>query len=819
VVIKRDIRSTASAIILTMGLMDAASMAQAQTMPADGSDIVVTARRSSEKLKDVPASISVIDNSTIKNAGVVTITQMTNLVSGMTIVANTSQVGDTQINIRGINGARDAESNVALVVDGILKTNTSALNQYQGDLQQVEILKGPQGAYYGRNAAAGAIVMTTKAPGDMFVVEGRASYATQDTRLLQGSVSGPISETAGFVLSGDYRSTDGFYRNTGPTPATRGHSVDDSRNWNIGGRIVLTPTDADRIDLKARYGKIRATPLAFDAVFALPGFAGAFGNPLFDEDVNDHKLVYNRNIRGANRLTSKEASAKFSHDMGWATLTSWVSYSNIREDLLSDAAAGSLGRFNQRASCRASVAALSAAGVQLPQPQFLAPTPEASILGAYTPTTCDGIQYTVRNQKDVSGEIRLASNPGGPLSWFAGAYYLHINRHFGTAINEDQGLGALRSLYNGPASINPTSLLFDDRYKTNVYAGFGSLEYALSDRLTFSGALRFDREDRKVDPLVPNVIDPITNGPINPGFSVGAIVPKSRKYQQLQPKVAIRFKASDELNLFADWGVGFKAGGFNSQGSTAIIDQNFNGPLGSNINISDDYRKERSSAYEAGFKASLFDRRLTMDGAVYYTTVHDMQFFEFYTGNFGILRVVSNIDKVRLYGAEMSLSYRVVPGWTLFANGNVTRSKILKNNTRADTVGNKSPNTSDYTINLGTQMIEPIGEGLNLTFRADYRITGPTWFSTVQNQTKRSIFDLFFPGLGTGEYAKSRRDAYGILDLRAGVQAERWSLTGFVRNLTKKKYLTEVVVAPEFGGEFVSQGEGRTIGLELGWRL
>lgn len=77
----------------------------------------------------------------------------------MTIVTGTAEAGDTQINIRGINGARDAESSVALVVDGILKTNTAQLNQVQGTLRQVEILKGPQGALYGRNAAAGAIVL------------------------------------------------------------------------------------------------------------------------------------------------------------------------------------------------------------------------------------------------------------------------------------------------------------------------------------------------------------------------------------------------------------------------------------------------------------------------------------------------------------------------------------------------------------------------------------------------------------------------------------------------------------------------------------
>ena len=91
----------------------------------------------------------------LQNTGANKADDFAQLTPGVTIVTGTAEAGDTQINIRGINGARDAESSVALVVDGILKTNTAQLNQPQGTLTQVEVLKGPQGALYGRNAAAG----------------------------------------------------------------------------------------------------------------------------------------------------------------------------------------------------------------------------------------------------------------------------------------------------------------------------------------------------------------------------------------------------------------------------------------------------------------------------------------------------------------------------------------------------------------------------------------------------------------------------------------------------------------------------------------
>jgi iron complex outermembrane receptor protein len=132
--------------------------AYAQEAGAEAEDIIVTARRVNESLADVPASITVLSGDTLDKTGAQTAADFVQLTPGVTIVTGSAEAGDTQINIRGLNGARDAESSVALVVDGILKTNTAALNQNQGTLRQIEILKGPQGALYGRNAAAGAIV-------------------------------------------------------------------------------------------------------------------------------------------------------------------------------------------------------------------------------------------------------------------------------------------------------------------------------------------------------------------------------------------------------------------------------------------------------------------------------------------------------------------------------------------------------------------------------------------------------------------------------------------------------------------------------------
>ncbi len=93
----------------------------------------------------------------------------------------TAEAGDLQVVIRGINTGRDAETNFALVVDGVLQTNPNALNQELNNVTQIEVLKGPQGALYGRNALAGAMILTTRKPGDTSEIEVGAGYGSDNT--------------------------------------------------------------------------------------------------------------------------------------------------------------------------------------------------------------------------------------------------------------------------------------------------------------------------------------------------------------------------------------------------------------------------------------------------------------------------------------------------------------------------------------------------------------------------------------------------------------------------------------------------------------
>ena len=790
-------------------------------------EIVVTARRQTESLRDVPASVSVLTADALEKTGAQIAEDFVQLTPGVTIVTGTAEVGDTQINIRGMNGARDAESSVALVVDGILKTNTAQLNQNHGTMSQVEILKGPQGAIYGRNAAAGAVVLSTLKPSDEYTGKLKVGLGEHGTQTASGYLSGPLGTNSGFVVSFNRTETDGFYTNR----YLKKDVVDNAELYGIDTRLMVE-LDSTTWDLKARYAKVDSASINFRAAFQLPAFGPGFTQNVNSIDFEENGDAYYGNIIPTNDQETVEISAKVDHEMENHTLTAWMLYSEVEQDLMADGTSADFGRYAAAAlagtpAATASAAQCAATTAALSTFVINSPGQIGGTLGPYSPTTCDGSQYQVRNQKDFSVEARLASNTDGPLQWQAGVYYLDIDREVGVSLGADLKEGVLYSLYNGPTSINPTSQLYHDDFTTEVTAIFASLDYAASDNLNIGFALRYDEEKREVDNLVPLVADPITGAALNPGQDVDgdgvltAIPSDSETYDELQPKISMNYAVNDETNIYANAGIGFKSGGFNNSGAAQIISNNLvNGPtlldalltgtaanVNSEVTIADNYEKETSTAFEVGVKGTSGD--LTYELAGYYTEVEDMQFFEFFVGTFGLLRVVNNIDEVEIMGVEGSLKYDLNDELALFGSFNYLDSEITSNSARPSTVGNKSPYTSEYTINIGADFSKELNNGSEVTARFDYRITGPTFFHTVQG-VNTSQWASFAPG----DFSIAERDEYGVMNARIGITNGNLKVSAYARNLFDEKFLAEVIPAAEFAGSFVSPGARRLVGVE-----
>ncbi len=810
-------------------------------------EIIVTARQFAEAVTEVPATVSVLTQQQIERAGIRRTADWIKLIPGVSIV-DAAEVADTQINIRGINSSRDAENSIAFIVDGILMSNTAAFNREYSNAQQIEVLKGPQGALYGRNASAGAVIVTTEQPREQFGADLRATVAEDSTYQAKAMITGPIGDSAAYLLGGDFRQSDGYYTNSFQGTDI----VDDFENFDIDGRLLFDLGENTSLDVKGHYGEVDAAAITFNAVFHLPTFASVLApvfDPLFgagfasffDEDSNDHNFVFQPNIDSQNDQEALELSLKLDHDADWGTLTAWTLYSDYQNAFSADGTSGAFGFFNLEPTCVQTSTDLTVAGVTLPPPQILLPSDGSfgafPIFGPYTPTTCDGTQYQVRDQEDISFEIRLASHADQKVRWLGGFYYLNIDREVGVNLGIDQGSGVTEALFVPQMGANPTEQLVHDQFDTDVYAFFGQVAADAGETVELALALRYDKEERDVTNLVPPcppactqfvdfTLDGMFTGgaPLNPGLDPsinpsGVILPKSASFDKLQPKFSIRWDATDEWTLFGNWGVGFKSGGFNNQGSMATVDLFFNQPLGLDLVIQDQFDEETSGALEVGWKSVFKDGDVAFNGAFYHTTVTDMQFFEFLVGPFGLLRVVSNIDDVDIQGIELDLAWAAADWLDIQAGVNFIDSEIKANSSRPATVGNKSPYTPDYNGNFAALVDFPFGTNLNFVGSLYWQVVGPTWFHTVQNNTRTTLFELGFPTLGTANYSKTQRDEYQTLDLRLGVESENWSATIFGKNVTDEEYLEENITAPEFGGSFVHPGTLSRWGVEFIYRL
>ncbi len=836
---KRVITQAVAAAIIGSGL----SLPMPVAAQALLEEIVVTARKRSESLQDVPIAVTAFTSQLIQDAGIERPQDFVGLTPNVTIV-DTANAGDTQVTIRGQYSTRDSEASFAYVLDGVLITNPNGFNGELFDIEQIEVLKGPQGALYGRNASSGAIIVNSKRPTNEF--EARVMGGIGDDNLVRGQamVSGAIIEDELYGrVTFNYRETDGQFENdfTGE---------DDVINYleetNARARFIWEPNDRLSVDTQLAYRDVEGGAINFNATFNLPGAAAFVGNPDLNKDVNDTNFRFIFNTPGENEQENTFFSIKADYELDFGTLTVIGAYDDLEESLLSDgtsAAFGgySLGNPESQAACIESYNSFDTSLLVSPFYAIQDGNPPGTyveefgglngLLPAYSPTTCDGYQYQERNQESSSIEVKLTSNEDGAFRWVAGVYYADIEREVVVAYGADLGLGFRKAPYVPPDGPNPTDQLFWDDFDTEVFAAFGQIELDIGERGELALALRYDEEQREVSNNVPNVRAAQIFGllgetpPINPAFDgsgTDSIPDRDETFDQWQPKISYTHTFTDQVTAYASYGVGFRSGGFNSIGSQATVDGAFGTYPTAPQNVRDDFDKEVTDTYEIGVKSNWLDNRLRLNAAVFYTEIEDYQFFNFFAGPFGLLRVVTNIEEAEIFGAEVDFAYAMNEYFTFSGGYGIVDTEIKENQNRPYTEGNDLPYAPEANGNLSVQFRTPVFGELEFTARADYMYVGSTWFHSVQdNETINFFTDLSdvygVPGFGFGpsEFSRSERDDYFTLNLRAGLHGENWSVVAWSRNATDEDFLEEIIPAPEFGGGFNHPNPGRISGLDL----
>ena len=810
-------------------------------------EVVVTARKRAENLQEVPIAISAIDAATIERAGIERAGDYISLIPNVTLV-DTANVGDTQVSIRGIVSTRDAESTFAYVVDGVLSTNPNSFNEELFDVEQIEVLKGPQGALYGRNAVSGAILVTTKKPGDEVEVEIGAGVGNNRAIKARAMVSGPIADGVAGRIAVSTREFDGFYSNSFTGSDS---SVDYLEDTSVRGRLIITASDDLEFDIRAGYTDVSGGAINFNAAFAIPAFEAAFDSPAFFSDPNDLDFNFTFNVPGENEQTTTDFSIRADYAMDGMDLIASASYTDLEEYLLSDGTSATFYGYEFTDQCqtdRLTLNSFSRPDLFGPVlgPFIVLPSGDpandlAGVYGPYTPTACDGYQYQERNQQDISLDARLVSNADSGPQWIVGAYWANIQREVVVAYGADTGAGFLRQPYVPATGPNPTDLLFWDDFDTKVTSLYGQIEFDLTDTVELALAGRYDREKRSVNNKVPAIANSGLNlnlqnppfsgtpGLLNAALAGGELPTRRESFTQFQPKATLSWAVSDDVNAYASYGVGFRSGGFNSVGTAATLDFWFNSdfvvdpdnglPVAAGLQIEDEYDKEVSTSVEAGIKADLMDGRLRINAAVFKTDVEDNQFFEFFAGPFGLLRTVTTIDDLTISGFEADVTYLATENLSVYGGVGLLDSEIERNDNRPLSVGNDVPQAPDMTANIGAQWTSPLQAGMELVARVDYQYVGETFFHTLQEEQVPNIWRSFGFGPTMTDFSKSSRDAYGTLDARIGVESANWTATIWGRNLTDEQYLQEIIPAPEFGGSFNHPSALRSYGLDFTYRF
>jgi len=785
-------------------------------------EVVVSARKVDESLQDVPIAMSVFTSSDIEDAGIERPEDFIALTPNV-VMANTVNVGDTLVTIRGLTSTRDAESNFAFVVDGVLQTNPNAFNRELLDIAQIEVLKGPQGALYGRNATSGAILITTKAPSGESENTAVVGMGVNNSSKLQYVNSGMLGDNVYTRFSVSTRETDGEHTNI----FSNSQNVDFFEDTTIRTRI-LVDNDSSSWDLRAGISEASGGTINFNAVFALPAFQG-FGTPGADQffkDVNSHEFSYMFNVPPVNEQETADLSLKYTEDLSdGRELTAILAYNHLEEFLLSDGTSGAFGGYFGVPACAASNTASNLALINSLPPGFsfaapgTAPSGANSVLGPYLPHTCDGYQFQSRDQDDISIEVKLTSEQDQSTRWLVGAYYAEIERDVAVSYGADLGKGFEYKSYVPASGKNPTDLMFDDSFNTDVFSLFGQVSFDLSDVTELSIEGRYDKEKRSVDNNVPGVASALYYGggaPINPAMaSIGDTIPsRSKSFNQFQPKISLTTQG-ENTTVYASYGVGFRSGGFNSSGSAALINSQLNIPVGAGLGVSDIFNKEVSKSFELGFKGRYLDGRLEVNGALFETDVDDNQFFEFFAGPWGLLRVVTSIDQLDISGSELDFKYALTDTLRLDGGIGFTDGEIKKNDHRPGTVGNNAPLAPEHTLNLGLQYESSFSANYDLVLRADYMQVGETWFHTVQDNQQPAVWGALLGFPVNSDMSKSVRDEYSLIDLRASLIGEKLTLTVWGRNIADEEYLAEVIPAPEFGGSFIHEAPYATYGIDL----
>jgi len=716
--------------------VQAQTQTQAKTAEPGLEEVVVTARRLEEVLLNVPVTVDAFTQQTIEAAGIEAPRDFVALVPNMTMV-EVQNVGNSFITIRGISQARNSAPSVAVLVDGVLEPNPYEFDQGLNDVTSIQVLKGPQGALYGRNAIGGAIIINTAEPSDHFEGVARVGVGNGVSEKAQLALGGPMDSagTLKYRVSLNFYNTGGYLDNT-----YLNTNSDPYREYSGRLRLLWKPSDQWTADLRFLEDYVDTT--AYYYIIPRSDEANPFSSFTTPPNANDITSPIQTNNLGTDSRTVTDIALKLDYAARLGTFTSITDWDHTKEIDTGDAYDFRPVTTSIAYNCPACFGAI--------------PPPTPAQGGPFDLSQSQYIDVTTWSE-----ELRFTSNKLGAFQWIAGAYYIHTERFISTDNLYDRGAGIPRVYYQpivdptNPYATNTNETFLADSQNNNAWAVFADAIYDFSRQFQLDVAFRYDQDNVQNTTDTPNAFLPPAT---KPGAYTGLV--RTETFDAPQPKFTLRYKPSDDLTFYGGWSRGFRSGGFNQTGVGAIAAAS--GQKG----VNDIFQAEIADTWEIGGKSQFFDRRLTVNAALFDTTSTNGYFFYYSAAT--STQNLGNLDAT-YKGGEIEVTAAATNWLDVYAAYGYTNGKIT-NMADPTVIGNKPPLLTQDTVNAGFQVHAPLGGGVNGVLRLDYQNLGRTWWDP---------------------YNVTSRDPVGLLDLRAGLQSERWSVTAWSKNLTNTLYNEE----------------------------
>jgi len=762
-------------------------------------EIIVTARKRSEDVQTTPIAITALSQADLENRDILDVRSLAKDTPSLAFQQSTYDPLGSFIGIRGQQQTDIVITQtppVGMYVDGVYYPTSllTDLDNFEG-VQQIEVLKGPQGTLYGRNTTGGAVNITTKLP-DYDGVSGTAKvgYGNYNQQTFAGSVNLPlVDHRLALSITGQYLQHDGYGTDLGNHVP-----LENLENGNVRMALRFDPTDDLELVLRSEYAHALTTQNINDLVYVEPGFtisAAAVAAQIGALSAEDFGILGGLLTKGVPPAGTTGAQlATFFGDVNKG-----------RNALVSYICPGC------RTVTLANPSSLAAFGISpnTPiRPQTDATLMTDSLTGTYHLSdslylkSITAYQYTQRRTVgSTSGsdpfllingvsdsqdphEITEELQVGGDtlehtLKWVTGYYYFRLNGY-------DNSNPILELV---PLAPNPTNNLVNYTDTSNSVYGQGI--YSITDAISFTGGLRYTSERTS---LLENSFD--AAGCTVPGVAEGAACSGvfDNSFNNTSYTAGFDWKIANDLFAYAKTSTGFRAGGTNQRGPALS------------------FKPETVRDYELGLKSEWFERKLRVNVDVYDSEYKDIQRSVYVLANGGIVTAIENAASARIQGLELEATALLTDAFKVTASGAFTSPKYLSytglssTGTPLDLSGNAFPNLSKWQGSLTATYTVPESFGKTVaTLDFSYR-------STVDYEP-----DNHAAGFDSAAY--TIQPGYGLLDGRVSQYLTSWDVQVglWARNIANKVYNSGAndFTAAGLGFAYTIPGNPRTYGVDI----